>query len=80
MLAGKLIPSSDAYVSLATYYAPDLTVQWRLPLGIACVGPIVLLIGLPFIPGKFFLFPNASHLWLTGLYRESTVPLMDWQE
>lgn len=45
------IPSC-AWISIGTYYATNLTVQWRVPLAMACVGPLALLIGLPFIPGK----------------------------
>jgi hypothetical protein len=39
-----------AWVSVATYYATNQTLQWRLPLALASVGPLGLLAGLPFIP------------------------------
>ncbi|KIX02609.1 uncharacterized protein Z518_08551 [Rhinocladiella mackenziei CBS 650.93] len=39
-----------AWISIGTYYATNLTVQWRVPLALACIGPLALLIGLPFIP------------------------------
>ncbi|KAK5685720.1 hypothetical protein LTR17_026983 [Elasticomyces elasticus] len=40
-----------AFVSLGTYYSTNLTLQWRIPLGLCMVGPAALLIGLPFVPG-----------------------------
>lgn len=43
---------SVAWVSVGTYYATNLTLQWRLPLALATVGPLGLLIGLPFVPGE----------------------------
>ncbi|KAH8696454.1 general substrate transporter [Talaromyces proteolyticus] len=39
-----------AWVSVGTYYAKDITLQWRLPLALACLGPLIILAGLPFIP------------------------------
>ncbi|KAH8693584.1 general substrate transporter [Talaromyces proteolyticus] len=39
-----------AWVSVGTYYAKSPTVQWRLPLGLTCVGPALILAGLYFIP------------------------------
>ncbi|KEF58321.1 uncharacterized protein A1O9_06247 [Exophiala aquamarina CBS 119918] len=36
--------------SLGCYHAENLTVSWRLPLALACVGPIALYIGLLFVP------------------------------
>ncbi len=41
-----------AWVSVGTYFASNLNLQWRLPLALACVGPLGLLAGLPFIPGQ----------------------------
>ncbi|KAK5550704.1 hypothetical protein LTR46_011295 [Exophiala xenobiotica] len=32
------------------YFAKNPTIQWRMPLALACVGPVVLLIGLLFVP------------------------------
>jgi hypothetical protein len=45
---------SCAWVSVGAYHATNITLQWRLPLALACFGPLALLIGLPFIPGTFF--------------------------
>jgi len=53
----RLIINSCAWISVGTYYATDLTLSWRLPLSLACVGPLSLLSGLPFVPGKFSLQP-----------------------
>ena len=39
------------WASVGCYHATNLTLSWRLPLALACVGPLVLLSGLPFIPG-----------------------------
>ena len=44
-------PNSCAFISLGTYNSKDLVLQWRMPLGLSCVGPLALLIGIPFIPG-----------------------------
>lgn len=49
--ADRTTPSC-AWIALACYYAPNLTLAWRLPLALACVGPIFFLAGLPYIPGK----------------------------
>ena len=43
---------SVAWVSVATYYATSETLQWRLPLALACVGPLGLLAGIYFVPGQ----------------------------
>jgi hypothetical protein len=42
---------SVGWISVAAFYATNLTMQWRLPLALACIGPLAMLIGLPFIPG-----------------------------
>ncbi|KAL3441972.1 general substrate transporter [Aspergillus insuetus] len=39
-----------SWISVGTYYAENQTVQWRMPLALACVGPLAMIIGLPFIP------------------------------
>ncbi|OQV04558.1 hypothetical protein CLAIMM_09418 [Cladophialophora immunda] len=39
-----------AWVSVATYFAKNETLQWRLPLALACVGPLGLLVGIYFVP------------------------------
>ncbi|RDL36075.1 uncharacterized protein BP5553_06687 [Venustampulla echinocandica] len=39
-----------ALVSLGTNQSTNLTLQWRMPLALACAGPVVLLVGLFFIP------------------------------
>ncbi|KAJ0423083.1 general substrate transporter [Aspergillus carlsbadensis] len=38
------------WISVGTYYAVNETLQWRMPLALACVGPLAMIIGLPFIP------------------------------
>jgi hypothetical protein len=43
--------NSCAWISVGTYHASNLTLGWRLPLSLACVGPLALLAGLPFVPG-----------------------------
>lgn len=43
---------SCSWISIGTYYAKTFNVQVRVPLALAMVGPLALLIGLPFIPGK----------------------------
>jgi hypothetical protein len=43
---------SCAWISIGTYYAKSFNVQVRVPLALAMVGPLALLIGLPFIPGR----------------------------
>lgn len=42
-----------AWVSVASYYAKNETLAWRLPLALACVGPLGLLAGIYFVPGWF---------------------------
>jgi MFS family permease len=54
--------SSCAWVSVGTYYAVNETVQWRMPLAIACVGPLAMLVGLPFIPGMLTVRLHAEIL------------------
>ncbi|KAJ9609896.1 hypothetical protein H2200_006225 [Cladophialophora chaetospira] len=39
-----------AWVSVGTYFAENETLQWRLPLALACLGPLGLLIGIWFVP------------------------------
>ncbi|EXJ68554.1 uncharacterized protein A1O5_08347 [Cladophialophora psammophila CBS 110553] len=39
-----------AWVSVATYFAKNATLQWRLPLALSCVGPLGLLVGIYFVP------------------------------
>lgn len=55
--------SRCAWLSVGTYYSTNLTLSWRLPLALACVGPLGLLAGLPFVPGKFpkILISNSDH-------------------
>ncbi|KIV79067.1 hypothetical protein PV11_06654 [Exophiala sideris] len=38
------------WVSVATFYAHNETLVWRLPIALACVGPLGLLAGLYFVP------------------------------
>ncbi|KAL4866582.1 general substrate transporter [Aspergillus spectabilis] len=39
-----------AWVSVGTYYAVNQTFQWRMPLALACIGPLAMILGLPLIP------------------------------
>ncbi|OAP65118.1 hypothetical protein AYL99_01090 [Fonsecaea erecta] len=39
-----------AWVSVATSFAENERLQWRLPLVLACVGPLGLLVGIYFVP------------------------------
>ncbi|CAK7215420.1 hypothetical protein SCUCBS95973_002466 [Sporothrix curviconia] len=39
-----------AWISFGTHYATNETVQWRVPLALACVAPIAQAIGVWFIP------------------------------
>jgi len=43
----------NALVNIGTNASKNLTLQWRMPLALACVGPVILLAGLSFIPGTF---------------------------
>jgi MFS family permease len=40
----------SAWVGYAVYYAKNKQFQWRFPLAISCVFPLILLIGSPWIP------------------------------
>ncbi|KAJ9614304.1 hypothetical protein H2200_002440 [Cladophialophora chaetospira] len=40
-----------SFGSIGCYHATNRTLSWRLPLALACVGPLGLLIGLLFVPG-----------------------------
>ena len=42
-----------SWLSVRCYHATNLTLSWRLPLTLACVVPIALLAGLPFVPGGY---------------------------
>ncbi|KIW67196.1 hypothetical protein, variant [Phialophora macrospora] len=68
-----------AWVSVGTYFAKNETLQWRLPLALACVGPLGLLVGIWFVP------ESPRYLCWTGhhetalqvirrLHRDSTDP------
>ncbi|EON63147.1 hypothetical protein W97_02374 [Coniosporium apollinis CBS 100218] len=39
-----------AWIAVGTYFASSQTVAWRVPLALACVGPMALLCALPAIP------------------------------
>jgi hypothetical protein len=65
-MGSKLIKLSCAWLSVGTYYSTNLTVTWRLPLALACVGPLALLAGLPFVPGKISL-PFYSTFLITSI-------------
>ncbi len=41
-------------VAVGTYTSTNETLQWRLPLALACVGPMGLLISIFYVPGKLF--------------------------
>ncbi len=44
---------SVAWVSVGTYFAKNETLQWRLPLALATLGPLGLLVGIWFVPGQY---------------------------
>ena len=48
-----LTVDSVAWVSVATYFAKNESLQWRLPLALACIGPLGLLCGIWFVPGQY---------------------------
>jgi MFS family permease len=50
-------PYSCAWIGVGAYFAKTEAVQWRMPIALSCLAPLVLLCGLPFIPGRrvFFL-------------------------
>jgi hypothetical protein len=37
---------SCSFIGIAAYYSTNLTLAWRLPLALACVGPVALLAGI----------------------------------
>ena len=54
-------------MAVGTYNA-NATVQWRLPLGLACLSPLLLLLTLPTIPGKLAL---GSSRYYADVYSET---------
>jgi MFS family permease len=52
--------TSCPFISVGTMHATNLALSWRLPLALACVGPLALLAGLPFVPGLFD-FPTPRY-------------------
>ena len=42
--------ASSSYMGLAFFYSSDPVAQWRAPLGIALVWPVLTLISLPWLP------------------------------
>lgn len=56
---------SCGWGSLGSYHATNLTLSWRLPLALACVGPLAMLVGLLFIPGRLETWDNLVDV-LTG--------------
>jgi hypothetical protein len=56
---------------VATYYATNQTLQWRLPLALAAVGPLGMLLGLPFIPGAKFTASSDNGPGIDLSYLES---------
>lgn len=68
-----------AWVSVGSFYAKNQTLQWRMPLALACVGPLLLLCGLPFVPGKDIAVCSSDHLPdFNCLIREPTLFLLGW--
>lgn len=45
-----LIFVSAAWVGYGAYFAKSLTVQWRMPLALTCLSPIIILIGVWWLP------------------------------
>jgi hypothetical protein len=64
-----LIKYRVGWISVGSYYAKNAALQWRLPLALAAVGPLILLIGLPFIP------ESPRYLCWVGRYDEALVVL-----
>ncbi|KAK5331687.1 hypothetical protein LTR93_000692 [Exophiala xenobiotica] len=61
---------TSAWVGFGAYFAKDLTVQWRLPLGISCLAPLLLLIGTYWIP------ESPRYLTLVGRKEEALAILL----
>jgi hypothetical protein len=68
--------ASCAWISVGTYYATNLTLQWRLPLALACVGPLALLAGLSYIPGMLQLINPCYHSLTVSSCRNTSLPGM----
>ncbi|KAH8696291.1 general substrate transporter [Talaromyces proteolyticus] len=58
-----------AFISVGTYFAQSPTVQWRLPLGLSCLGPLVLLLATP------YLVESPRYLALVGRNNEALAVL-----
>ncbi|KAK7887649.1 hypothetical protein LTR67_009550 [Exophiala xenobiotica] len=68
-----------AWISVGCYFATNTTVQWRMPLALACVGPLALLIGLPFVPESpryLTLVGKTTEAWevLKKIHHDPTDP------
>ena len=74
--AGKTNRISVAWVSVATYFVKNESVQWRLPLALSCIGPLGLLAGIYFVPGQH-LFRKVARLMLTRQKRVASIPLLE---
>lgn len=48
-----LTVTSVSFISVAVYYVKNETLAWRLPLALSTIGPLALLIGIWFVPGKY---------------------------
>ena len=70
MESTSLTPYRSAWVGYGAYFATNPTVQWRLPLGISCLAPLVLLIGTYWIP------ESPRYLTLVGRKEEALAILL----
>ena len=75
----QLTLSSCPFISIGTFHASNQELAWRLPLALACVGPLALLVGLPFIPGGS-LFMVFSKLITDCIDRKPKISRLDWAE
>ena len=57
----RVLKSTDGYAtprcawaSVGCYHATNETLTWRLPLALGVIGPLMILVGVMFIPGMFY--------------------------
>ncbi len=55
--------TSCSWGSLGCYHATNLTLSWRLPLALACIGPLGVLAGVFFVPGMMNEISSSSKLF-----------------
>lgn len=47
-----IIACSCGWIAVGTYFATNETFQWRFPLAIACLPPLIMVATIPFLPGQ----------------------------